>query len=107
LTEHARTQKTLDPETLVTTRPVGRRSSLRSIGLGVASAAIASVGISATASTAEAQCSDRDPYDPAERGHNCSCRGVSNSDPYDPVGCGRRRCSDRDPYDPAGSGRHC
>lgn len=100
-------KSTLVAADVVTDRPIGRRSSLRAVGLGVASVALGMVGAAALPTDAAAQCSDRDPYDPAGRGRSCGCRGVSDSDPYDPVGCGRRRCSDRDPYDPGGSGRHC
>lgn len=91
------------------------------LGAGLAGAA----GIAALApGKAEAQVTDRDPYDPAGRGRGCP--GWSDSDPNDPAGCGRRTgitdsdpndpagrgrgrrsCSDADPYDPAGRGRHC
>ena len=99
-------KKTLSMEEIVTDRKMGRRSTIGMIGAGAAFAAVATVG-AATPSTAEAQCSDSDPYDPAGRGRHCGCRGISDSDPYDPAGCGRRSCSDSDPYDPAGAGRHC
>jgi hypothetical protein len=49
-------------------------------------------------------CSDRDPSD---RPNYARCRGISDSDPSDPGGCGRRSCSDSDPSDPAGWGCHC
>jgi hypothetical protein len=79
----------------ITTEPVGRRSAIRTLGLGL--------GVAAVAMTTEA-C------------HHRGIRGCTDSDPYDRAGYGRRcggyygpgyRCSDRDPYDPAGSGRHC
>jgi hypothetical protein len=100
-------KKTLEMSEIVTERKLGRRSTMGLIGTGAALAAVAAVGVAATPSTAEAQCSDSDPYDPAGRGRHCGCRGISDSDPYDPAGCGRRSCSDSDPHDPGGAGRHC
>jgi hypothetical protein len=113
---------TLSDDDLIVARPMGRRSSMAMLGAGV----LGAVGLVAgTPQQAEAQCSDRDPYDPAGRGRRCcsgvsdrdphdpagcgrrSCRGISDRDPHDPAGCGRRRCSDSDPHDPAGLGRHC
>lgn len=101
-------KKTLGSEDIVTERTLGRRSTMGMIGAGVLGAAVAAVGVAATPGTAEAKCSDSDPYDPAGAGRHCGgCRGISDSDPYDPAGCGRRSCSDSDPYDPGGQGRHC
>lgn len=100
-------KKTLDMNEIVTERKLGRRSTMGLIGAGAVGAAVAAVGMAATPSTAEAQCSDSDPYDPGGRGRHCGCRGISDSDPYDPAGCGRRSCSDSDPHDPGGAGRHC
>ena len=93
-------KKTLSVEDIVTA-PVSRRAAMGAIG-GVAFGA-AAVTLGDT-TTAEAQCTDRDPSDPAGRGRG---RGISDSDPRDPVGCGSRVCSDSDPSDPAGRGRHC
>jgi hypothetical protein len=94
---------TLSDDDLIVARPMGRRSSMAMLGAGV----LGAVGlVAATPQQAEAQCSDSDPYDPVGRGRRC-CRGISDSDPNDPAGCGRRRCSDSDPHDPAGLGRHC
>ena len=100
-------KKTLLMEEILTERKLGRRSTMGVIGAGATLAAVAAAGVIATPSTAEAQCSDSDPYDPGGRGRHCGCRGISDSDPYDPAGCGRRSCSDRDPSDPGGAGRHC
>jgi hypothetical protein len=93
---------TLDDGDMITDRAIGRRSSMALLGAGVIGAA--GLVAAATPSTAEAQCTDRDPQDPAGRGRG---RGISDSDPSDPAGCGRRACSDSDPNDPAGRGRHC
>ncbi len=100
-------KKTLTMEEMVTERRMSRRDTLSSVGLGVAGAALATVGL---ASTASAQCSDSDPYDPGGHGRHCGYSGCSDSDPYDPGGNGRHcssSCSDSDPYDPGGHGRHC
>jgi hypothetical protein len=121
-------KKSLSEEDMITERPMGRRSSMAAIGATVLGTA-AIVG--GTPSQAEAQCSDRDPHDPAGRGRYCGGGGCSDRDPNDPAGrgrycgssgcsdsdphdpggngrrCGRRSCSDSDPYDPAGAGRHC
>lgn len=79
----------------ITTRAMGRRSAIRTLGIGV--------GVSVVGLATEA-C------------HHGGIRGCTDSDPTDRAGYGRRcggyygagyRCSDRDPYDPAGSGRHC
>ncbi len=79
----------------ITTRAVGRRSAIRTMGV--------TVGIGALTLGTEA-C------------HHHGVRGCTDSDPVDRAGYGRRcggyygpgyRCSDRDPYDPAGAGRHC
>ena len=82
-------------ESDITTRAVGRRSAMRTLGVGVVVAA----GALAT-----------------EACHHRGIRGCTDADPVDRAGYGRRcggyygesyRCSDRDPYDPAGAGRHC
>lgn len=124
-------KRSLDDQEMTTERPIGRRSSMAAVGAGVLGAAALVAG----AGEAEAQCSDRDPNDPAGRGRWCRGGGAcsdrdpndpvgagrrcggggygvcSDADPYDPAGrgrrCGRRVCSDSDPYDPAGAGRHC
>jgi hypothetical protein len=99
-------QPSLSDRELVTERPIGRRSGIAAIGAALAGAA---GWVIAAPELAEAQCTDRDRgrrADPAGRGRSC-CRGISDSDPRDPAGCGRRACSDRDPYDPAGRGRRC
>ncbi len=107
-------KKTLTMEEMVTERRMSRRDTLSSVGLGVAGAALATVGFASSGSAQEAvpQCSDSDPYDPGGRGRHCGggYSGCSDSDPYDPGGNGRhcgRTCSDSDPYDPGGHGRHC
>jgi hypothetical protein len=100
-------KQTLSDDQMVTERPMGRRSSMAMLGAGVLGA-VGLVGAVAP-SEAEAQCTDSDSgygADPAGRGRRC-CRGISDSDPSDPVGCGRRACSDSDPHDPGGQGRHC
>jgi hypothetical protein len=123
-------KKTLAMDDIVTDRKVSRRSTLAMIGVSVVGAVAVAAAIP---ETAEAQCSDSDPYDPGGRGRHCGrsgcsdsdpsdpggngrrcggrpgCSGISDSDPSDPAGCGRgrRSCSDRDPYDPGGAGRHC
>ena len=85
-------KKTLTMEDMVTERRMSRRDTLSSVGLGVAGAALATVGFASTGSAQEASplCSDSDPYDPGGNGRHCG-----------------RSCSDSDPYDPAGGGRHC
>ena len=95
-------KKTLEDAEMITDRAMGRRSSMTLLGAGV----IGAVGLvgAVAPGTAEAQCTDSDPQDPAGRGRG---RGISDSDPSDPAGCGRRSCSDSDPNDPAGRGRHC
>lgn len=95
-------KQTLSDTDLVTERPMGRRSSMAMLGGAILGAA--GLVAAATPQQAEAQCTDRDPQDPAGRGRG---RGISDSDPSDPAGCGRRACSDSDPNDPAGRGRHC
>jgi hypothetical protein len=97
-------KKTLGTDDISTERTVSRRSAMGLLGAGAVGAAVMAVGLSAP-STAEAQCSDRDPSDPAGRGR--CCRGISDSDPSDGAGCGRRSCSDSDPSDGAGLGRRC
>lgn len=97
-------KKTLSMDEIVTETKVGRRSTMGMIG--AASAAVAVMG-AATVSAQEApeeMCSDRDPSD---RPNYARCRGISDSDPSDPGGCGRRSCSDSDPSDPAGWGCRC
>ena len=92
-------------------RPLNRRSFLTRIaGAGALSAAIGGSALSLVGGEAEA-ITDRDPYDPVGRGRRCTDR-----DPGDPVGrgrwCrGRRRYgrrytgySDNDPGDPVGYG---
>jgi len=90
----------------ITTASVSRRGAFGILGAGVLAASVTAVGIASTASTAQAipNCTDRDPQDPAGNGRG---RGISDSDPRDPGGCGSRACSDSDPNDPAGRGRHC
>jgi len=85
---------------------VPRPGAFRILGAGVLAASVTAVGIASTANTAQAipNCTDRDPQDPAGNGRG---RGISDSDPRDPGGCGSRACSDSDPNDPAGRGRHC
>ena len=84
--------------------PVGRRSALGI--MGAVGAAVAAVGVAGTAGTAHAipGCPDRDPQDAGGNGRG---RGISDSNPTDPAGCGSRACSDSDPSDPASRGRHC
>lgn len=99
-------KKSLAMDEIVTRQTMGRRSALGFVGGGaVLGAAVAVVGAtSARAQQAEEMCSDRDPRD---RPNYARCRGISDSDPADPGGCGRRSCSDSDPSDPAGWGCHC
>ncbi len=87
----------------ITTANVSRRSTFGILGAGVIAASVATVGVASTAQ-AIPNCTDRDPQDPGGNGRG---RGISDSDPNDPVGCGSRACSDSDPNDPAGRGRHC
>lgn len=98
-------KKTLTNEEIETST-VSRRSTFGILGAGVLAASVAAVGVASTAGTAHAipNCTDRDPSDPAGNGRG---RGISDSDPRDPGGCGSRACSDSDPNDPAGRGRHC
>lgn len=98
----SREGRTLAPEEILTTRSLGRRTTLTAIGC-------ATVGAMASACAPAAyvrstSCTDSDPQDPPGGGRG---RGISDDDPTDPVGCGRRECSDSDPNDPAGRGRHC
>ena len=93
-------KKTLTAEEIVTT-PVSCRAAIGVLGGGALGAAGLTLGIT---TEAQAQCTDRDPTDPAGGGRG---RGISDSDPRDPVGCGSRVCSDSDPSAPAGRGRHC
>lgn len=99
-------RKTLGDSDIVVDRALGRRSAL---------AAIAAVGLGATAvvttaGVAQAKASDSDPNDPAGRGRTgftdrdsgpgvdgagrgvCAERGWSDSDPNDPAGRGRGPC---------------
>lgn len=78
----------------ITTQVVGRRSAIRTLGVGIG------IGVLTVAT---------------EACHH-GIRGCTDSDPVDRAGYGRRcggyygagyRCSDRDPYDPAGAGRRC
>lgn len=89
-------KKTLNPEDIVTTRNVGRRSALRSIAGTVLGAAALVAGSTVAAQQAEPLCSDSDPNDPVGRGRHCT----------DPAGRGTS-CSDSDPNDPGGNGRRC
>ncbi|MBX7195486.1 MAG: hypothetical protein K1X94_25750 [Sandaracinaceae bacterium] len=95
-------KKTLSNEEITTTN-MGRRGTFGVLGAGVLAASVAAVGVTSTAK-AIPNCTDRDPQDPAGNGRG---RGISDSDPRDPPGCGSRACSDSDPNDPAGRGRHC
>ncbi len=99
-------KKTLEMSDIVTDHKIGRRSTMGMIGTGAAlGAAVTVMGATgAKAQEAEELCSDRDPSD---RPNYARCRGISDSDPNDPGGCGRRSCSDSDPSDPAGWGCHC
>jgi hypothetical protein len=99
-------EKTLSMDEIVTAPKVSRRGTMRAIGACVTlgAAAIVLGGGSAAAQQAEPLCTDRDPSDPPNRAR---CRGVTDGDPSDPGGCGRRSCSDSDPSDPAGGGCHC
>ena len=101
-------KKTLHPDEIVS-EPIGRRSALGRIGVGVGSV-LAAVGVAAHAGSASAQVTDSDPSDPACHGRGPS-GGVTDSDPSDPAGQGRgleggaAGISDCDPSDPAGQGR--
>lgn len=100
-------KKTLSMDEIVTEQKVGRRGTMGIIGAGAAlgAAAIALGGAaSVQAQQAEELCSDRDPND---RPNYARCRNISDSDPSDRAGCGRRSCSDSDPNDPAGWGCRC
>ena len=98
-------------------RRVSRRSFLGKVLGGAAIGAVAIVG---GATEAEAQrCTDSDGGRYADRaGYGRRCRrrrtGITDRDPYDPVGGGRGRgrrrryrsgITDRDPGDPVGNGR--
>jgi hypothetical protein len=100
-------KKTLGMGDIITERKMSRRSTMGVIGAGAALGAAATV-VGAAQAQAQAKpeelCSDRDPGD---RPNYARCRGISDSDPRDPGGCGRRSCSDSDPSDPAGWGCHC
>ncbi len=98
-------KKTLDMNDIVTEKKISRRSTMGVIGAGAAVLGVAAVV--ATPGEAHATCTDSDSgpnSDPAGRGRG---RGVTDSDPSDSPGCGRRQCSDSDPSDPAGRGRRC
>ena len=76
-------KKTLNPEEIVTENVVGRRAAVGLIGGLAIGAGALTLGV---AGSAEAQCTDRDPTDPAGHGRG---RGISDSDPNDPAGRGR------------------
>ena len=91
-------KKTLGSEDIVTEKKISRRSTMGVIGAGAAVLGVAAVV--ATPGEAHATCTDSDSgpnADPAGRGRG---RGVTDSDPSDSPGCGRRQCSDSDPSDP-------
>lgn len=99
-------KKTLSMDEIVTEQKVSRRGAMGAIGAGAAfGAAVIAMGASnAQAQQAEELCSDRDPSDGV---NHARCRGISDSDPSDARGCGRRSCSDSDPNDAAGWGCRC
>jgi hypothetical protein len=96
-------KKSLSSEEITTTS-VSRRGTFGILGAGVLAASVAAVGMASNTAEAIPNCTDRDPQDPAANGRG---RGISDSDPRDPAGCGSRACSDSDPSDPAGRGRRC
>ncbi len=104
----ASTGKTLDEGDIVNAQPVGRRSAMASVGLGVLGALGLAVGLKP--STAEAQnCTDSDggPYADAA-GYGRRCRVYYR--PPAVVVVRRQGCTDSDggPYsDPGGGGRRC
>ncbi|MGE0179367.1 MAG: hypothetical protein AB7O91_06065 [Sphingomonas sp.] len=90
-------------------RKVSRRSFITKV---LGGAVIGTVAVIAPTAPAEAQFTDRDPYDPVGRGRRGRpYTGITDRDPYDPVGRGRGRrrrrtgITDRDPSDPVGNGR--
>ena len=97
-------KKTLSMDEIVTETKVGRRSTMGMIGAVGAAVTVMGAATVSAQEQAEEMCSDRDPSD---RPNYARCRGISDSDPSDPGGCGRRSCSDADPSDPAGWGCHC
>lgn len=97
-------KKTLSTEEIVSEPRTGRRSTLAVIGAAGATLAVMGAAGAGAQEPAEELCSDRDPSD---RPNYARCRGISDSDPNDPSGCGRRSCSDSDPRDPAGWGCNC
>lgn len=89
------------------TRKISRRSFMGRVAGG---ALVGGAALTAITTRAQAQVTDSDsgPYaDPAGRGRGNT--GVTDGDPYDPVGRGRGRrrtgVTDRDPSDAPGNGR--
>ena len=114
--------KGLDPESIVTVRKIGRRSSIGVIG-GTVLGGLA-LAVAAPNGTAHAKVTDSDGgrcADPGGRGRGPQRRGVTDSDGgpcADPGGMGRGHggghgrsgCTDSDGgrhADPGGNGRHC
>ena len=89
---------------------IGRRLTIVKLAVVPAAAAVAAC-VPAGGPVYRGGITDSDPYDPVGGGRGGVRRtGITDSDPNDPVGGGRgggRRTgiTDRDPYDPVGGGR--